>query len=205
VIERNDQFYQVDRLRDLPDLLHRAESEQLTRPRRVSQLTRMTPVRLPVVATNLLSINQWPEPAYLLSSNSAPLFNSETLSELQNRLTMAAPEPPAEAPPALIKIAPPKPQQVREGLLRGRAQVKVNPVYPTSAKTLDVFFRTVVVAIVVSEEGRVISAKVVRGHPMLHAAAIEAAQKWVFEPTTLNGRPVKVESILTFVLDNLND
>ncbi|HMY74837.1 MAG TPA: hypothetical protein PLQ88_23665 [Blastocatellia bacterium] len=33
---------------------------------------------------------------------------------------------------------------------------------------------------------------------MLHAASVEAALKWKFKPTLVEGVPVKVEGILTF-------
>ena len=51
----------------------------------------------------------------------------------------------------------------------------------------------------ISEEGRVIEATTVSGHPLLRNAAMEAARKWVFKPTMLNGIPVKVQSTLTFL------
>jgi len=50
----------------------------------------------------------------------------------------------------------------------------------------------------ISEEGRVISAEVVSGHPLLREAALQAAKQWTFKPTELSGVPVKVQGILTF-------
>ncbi len=55
------------------------------------------------------------------------------------------------------------------------------------------------VQITISEEGRVIEARAVSGHRLLQRAAVEAALKWVFKPTTLNGVPVQVRSVLTFI------
>jgi protein TonB len=72
------------------------------------------------------------------------------------------------------------------------------PVYPAHARSLNAG-GSVVVQIVVSEDGKVIEAKAVSGHPALRKPAAEAARKWVFTPTTLNGLPVRVESVLTFV------
>jgi protein TonB len=56
----------------------------------------------------------------------------------------------------------------------------------------------VVVEITVDEEGNVISARAVSGHPLLRDAAVEAARQWNFTPTTLQGEPVKVIGTLTF-------
>jgi TonB family protein len=107
--------------------------------------------------------------------------------------------PPESTPTRGLELE--KPQKLGEGLLRGRALVKVKPVFPPNARSLDLFFRTVVVSVVVSEEGRVVSAKVLRGHPILQEPALDAARKWVFEPATLNGQRVRVESVLTFMFN----
>jgi len=56
--------------------------------------------------------------------------------------------------------------------------------------------------ILISEEGRVIEAKAISGHPMLRGPAVEAARRWIFEPSKLNGLPVKVESVLTFIFSS---
>src|SRR5262249_392713 len=42
-------------------------------------------------------------------------------------------------------------------------------------------------------------AKAIKGHPVLRAAAEDAARKWVFRPTLLDGKPVKQPGVLTFV------
>src|SRR5262249_16910766 len=55
------------------------------------------------------------------------------------------------------------------------------------------------VSIVIGENGQVIEAKAIKGHPVLRAAAEDAARKWVFRPTLLDGKPVKQPGILTFV------
>jgi TonB family protein len=55
------------------------------------------------------------------------------------------------------------------------------------------------VEITISEIGLVVEATAISGRLALRSAAEEAARKWVFEPTTLNGAPVRVSSVLTFV------
>jgi TonB family protein len=54
------------------------------------------------------------------------------------------------------------------------------------------------VQITVSETGAVIEAKASSGHQALRSAAVDAANKWVFKPTTVDGVPIKVQGVLTF-------
>ena len=54
-----------------------------------------------------------------------------------------------------------------------------------------------VVLILVGEDGGVMAAQAERGHPLLQAAAVRAVRGWVFSPTTLGGKPVKVLGTVT--------
>ncbi|MFN7931632.1 MAG: energy transducer TonB, partial [Blastocatellia bacterium] len=71
------------------------------------------------------------------------------------------------------------------------------PVYPAEAAAARAT-GAVQVAITVAEEGHVISAEAVSGHPLLREAAVAAAKQWRFHPTELSGVPVKIQGILTF-------
>lgn len=57
---------------------------------------------------------------------------------------------------------------------------------------------SVEVQVLISEQGDVLAARAISGHPLLHAASVEAALKWKFKPTLQGGVPVKVAGILTF-------
>jgi protein TonB len=57
---------------------------------------------------------------------------------------------------------------------------------------------TVVVEVLVDEEGNVSSARAVSGHPLLKDAAVEAAREWKFSPTSLDGKAVRVVGTITF-------
>jgi len=83
------------------------------------------------------------------------------------------------------------------GVLQGSAIKRANPSYPQEAQDAMVT-GAVVVEITVDEEGKVIAASVVSGHPLLRGAAVEAARQWQFTPTTLQGEAVKVVGTLTF-------
>jgi protein TonB len=80
---------------------------------------------------------------------------------------------------------------------QGTAIVRVEPKFPPRALAEGVF-GTVVVEVVVDEDGNVLSARALSGHPLLEEAAVNAALEWKFKPTTLNGISVKVKGNLTF-------
>jgi TonB family protein len=83
------------------------------------------------------------------------------------------------------------------GVLNGKAVSKPPPVYPPIARAARAS-GTVVVQITVDEEGNVIAAQAVSGHPLLQAAAVAAARRARLSPTRLSGQPVKVTGILTY-------
>jgi protein TonB len=107
------------------------------------------------------------------------------------------PPKPDPTPEPTPKPEPPKKINVSGGVLQGSAIKKVQPPYPPIAKAARAA-GAVQVQVTISEEGRVIGADVVSGHPLLREAALQAARQWVFKPTELSGVPVKVQGILTF-------
>ena len=97
-------------------------------------------------------------------------------------------------------VVPPSPsdaQTVSGGVLNGKAIDKPEPPYPALAKAARAS-GTVNVQVTVDETGRVVSAAAVSGHPLLRAAAVEAAKKARFTPTLLSGEPVRVSGVLTY-------
>lgn len=97
----------------------------------------------------------------------------------------------------------PKASRISGGLLNGKARSLPMPEYPDAAKAVKAA-GAVSVQVTIDEEGNVISANAVSGHPLLRAAAVTAAQDAKFAPVRLSGQPVKVSGILTynFVPDN---
>jgi protein TonB len=109
------------------------------------------------------------------------------------------PPPPPPPPPKPTPEATPPPKQVKVsgGVLQGNAIKRVQPPYPPIAKAARAQGQ-VQVQVTISEDGRVIAADVVSGHPLLRDAALQAARQWIFKPTELSGVPVKVQGILSF-------
>jgi protein TonB len=104
-------------------------------------------------------------------------------------------EPP---PPPPQPTPPPKPKTVVSGgVMNGKAISKPSPAYPPIAKAARAA-GTVTVQILVDEQGRVVSANAVSGHPLLQQAAVSAARQARFSPTLLSGQPVKVSGVITY-------
>jgi TonB family protein len=91
----------------------------------------------------------------------------------------------------------PMSQTSSSGVLAGRAITRVQPAYPAIAVAARAS-GPVHVRVAISEEGKVISAVAIDGHPLLRSAAVAAARQWVFEPAKLSGLPVKTQGVLTF-------
>jgi protein TonB len=82
-------------------------------------------------------------------------------------------------------------------VLQGKAIERRTPAYPALARQIHLS-GSVSVEVMISLDGRVEAARAVSGHPLLVAAAIEAARGWRFEPTLLNGTPVRVTGVIVF-------
>lgn len=91
----------------------------------------------------------------------------------------------------------PNSKTVSGGVLNGKALKLVQPAYPQIAKSVKAS-GTVTVQILVDENGNVIRATAVSGHPLLRAAAVAAARASKFSPTKLSGEPVKVSGVITY-------
>ncbi|HYO62991.1 MAG TPA: energy transducer TonB [Pyrinomonadaceae bacterium] len=112
---------------------------------------------------------------------------------------VVAPDTDDPPPPPAPKPTPaPRPKTtISGGVLNGKAVSKPQPPYPPIARAARAQ-GTVTVQITVDEQGRVISASAVSGHPLLQQAAVQAARNARFTPTLLSGQPVKVTGVITY-------
>lgn len=123
-----------------------------------------------------------------LAANGAPSdvissYQSPAITTAQNSAVPVAPNP-------AIKM-------ISGGVLNGKALKLVQPEYPPAAKAVNAI-GTVNVQITIDEEGKVVSASAVSGHPLLRAASEKAARLCEFAPTRLSGVPVKVAGVITY-------
>ena len=67
----------------------------------------------------------------------------------------------------------------------------VEPEYPSAALQRRIQV-TVRFNAIVGKDGRVEALRLVSGHPLLVRAAREAARQWIYRPSLLDGKPVRV-------------
>jgi periplasmic protein TonB len=102
-------------------------------------------------------------------------------------LSAATPPPP---PP------PPKPQTPKRIRVGGQVEsakliFQPHPEYPPLAKMARIQ-GTVRLDATISKDGTIEDLKVISGHPLLVKAALDAVQRWRYQPTLLNGEAVEV-------------
>jgi len=195
VIEQKGKLRPIRRLSELQNLLS-GQGEPAKSPAAILPEVSMSSVRLA------------PNNAY---STGTPLLTGEDFVQL---MPIEAPEPPPAAPPP---AAPPPAAPSRTtpatsnststsnterrdppgGVLQGAPIFKPQPKYPQNARRFNASGK-VEVRVTISITGRVIKATAISGHPLLRDAAVEAARRWQFEPTVVNGSPVETELVLTF-------
>ena len=78
------------------------------------------------------------------------------------------------------------------GNIRTPARIQdAEPVMPETAQQAGIR-GVVILEIIIGTDGQVTDATVLRSIPLLDAAAVATARKWRYEPTLLNGAPVRV-------------
>jgi len=176
VIDQKGELRQIRRLRDLHDLLLNPD-----------KLPKRSAVKLPDL--NMADISQVPNNTYV---SVTPTLGGEDVGRLA---PIEDPEPPPTRPPQEAERQTPQ-----GGVRQGAPKVKPQATYPrnNNAKRFNAS-GPVEVQVTISVTGRVTDAKAVKGHPLLREAAVDAARRWEFEPTTNNGVPMETQLTLTFV------
>ncbi len=108
----------------------------------------------------------------------------------------ASPPPPKPPPPPPPKPPPPS-KPISKGVINGSAISLPKPPYPAAARAVRAS-GAVNVQVLISENGSVMSANAVSGHPLLRQAAEQAARGAKFKPTLLSGQPVKVNGVIVY-------
>ncbi len=108
--------------------------------------------------------------------------------------------PPPPPPPP--RKAPPKRQVAKKritslGVINGKATRLPKPRYSAAARAVRAKGK-VRVRVLIDENGRVVSANAVAGHPLLRSAAEVAAREARFLPTLLSGEPVKTSGVIVY-------
>jgi len=89
------------------------------------------------------------------------------------------------------------PGRISGGVLNGKALKLPRPEYPAAARAVKAS-GAVNVQVTIDEQGNIISASAVSGHPLLRQAAEQAARQAQFAPILLEGVPVKVTGVIVY-------
>lgn len=122
-----------------------------------------------------------------------------------------APVPPTpKEPPLAFQSSEPDcsevvPLRVGGGVQPPKVLRRVDPVYPSSMHDMEIQ-GIGIFEVVLNEQGRVCSIRVLRGLlPKIDQAIVEAIRQWTFRPASRNGKPVAVAYVVTVKIDLLRD
>jgi protein TonB len=105
----------------------------------------------------------------------------------------------AVPPPAVVEPSPRQgPLRISAGVAAGRLIAPIRPMYPVIARSARIR-GIVIIEATISKEGMVEHARVVKGHPMLADAALNAIVQARYLPYKLNGHPIEVETTIQVV------
>jgi hypothetical protein len=132
----------------------------------------------------------------LLKSNSdlsgyVPAMNEDDRRRYDNIASAVA------RPTVIADSNPPPKARLSGGILNSRAIKLVKPAFPAAAHQAGAAGE-VTVQIVFDEQGKVIWARAISGHPLLRSACEDAAWQSTFPPTKVSGQPVKVTGVLIY-------
>jgi len=134
---------------------------------------------------------------YLPTPSPEPTPTAEKTPGKPVKETTAKTPTPEPAETAEEKPPPQTPSRISGGVLNGKATSLPQPVYPRVARRAGISGR-VVVQVLISKSGDVISASAFSGPALLRPAAVRAARRAKFSPTLLSGQPVTVSGVLTY-------
>lgn len=138
-----------------------------------------------------------PTPANAANANttSAPQNTAANTQRGSTTTNPANSNPQTAAAPAGGNATDGKPLEV--GSLVPKAAQTVSPTYPPTARTARVTGK-VTVFLMVDEKGAVTAVERTDGPALLRGAAEDAARRWKFRPTIVNGQPVRVSGFINF-------
>jgi TonB family protein len=128
------------------------------------------------------------DPPPVVSGGSAPSSGGDSLTTYAASANPNIPRPAIANPPAAIPAA--------RVVTQPRLIWSASPVYPTLAKQANIQ-GDVKIEITINESGHVTKAKAISGPALLQQPAINAVRDWKYEPSTLDGKPVPTQLVVT--------
>ena len=144
------------------------------------------------------AVKQWRYSQTLLNGEAVPVITTVSVPfKLSGGTAFVA---PAAQPPVAYAGQLPRREPLRVGgnVQDSKLIHRVDPEYPEVARRARVE-TTVILEVLVNEQGEVANIRVIRGHPLLNQAATDAVKQWRYSPTLLNGEAVPVIATQTVV------
>ncbi|CAN5578002.1 hypothetical protein BH10ACI3_BH10ACI3_26200 [soil metagenome] len=117
---------------------------------------------------------------------------------IQPASTVSVVKDPEPEPPTVKKDPEVKKVVTQSlGVINGKASYLPKPAYSAAAKAVHAA-GSVNVQVTIDENGKVVSANAVSGHPLLRDAAVAAARSAKFTTTYLSNVPVKVTGVIVY-------
>ena len=129
------------------------------------------------------TVRTWAFEPYLINGSPVPV-RTELTFKFNNTLDQYR-DPSGDAPVRLD-------QKTAQGLVTKR----VEPVYPAEAGLAHIQ-GVVELRVIVGEDSRVHALHIIKGHPILAAAAYNAVRQWEFMPYVENGKTLPVDTNVT--------
>lgn len=111
--------------------------------------------------------------------------------------TVKKPPLPPEIKKPPVEAKSPRTVTQSLGVVNGRAKFLPKPTYTQAAKAIRLT-GDVNVQVLIDEQGNVVSANAVSGHPLLKGEAERAARNAKFAPTFLSNQPIKVSGVIVY-------
>jgi TonB family protein len=127
----------------------------------------------------------------------APARATVTITEAEGPYKPTTANPTATPQPSPTPDSSQPPGMIQGGILNSKAIEFPQPVYPEEARRAGALGK-VIVAVIVDEEGKVISAEIEDGPIQFRRLALEVARKARFKPMLVAGHPVKVSGVLEY-------
>ena len=91
-----------------------------------------------------------------------------------------------------------QPKTISGGVVNGKAIELATPVYPQAAKMIGLYGK-VEVQVLIDVDGKVLTAKVISGNPILRSASVNAALKSKFAPIQIGGEFVRISGYINYI------
>lgn len=168
------------------------DPKTIYQPPRIPQQINILVDDLPAVSSDIQSLGQF---------SNGPYTRNSVVDSIGRYSAPVAPPPPHAATPKTAETVAHAPIRVSTGVQEAKIIRRVMPVYPVLAKQARVSGKVELLGII-GTDGSIQRLKVLSGHPLLIAAAVDAVRQWVYKPTLLNGQPVEVIApiLVTFTL-----